>query len=40
MADLLGSEGLPDDEMLVRMVTSFATREEEIENFASLIQKG
>ena len=27
------------DEMLVRMVTSFATREEEIENFASLIQK-
>ncbi len=33
------SEGLPEDEMLVRMVTSFATREEEIENFASLIQK-
>ncbi|MBZ0147582.1 MAG: low specificity L-threonine aldolase, partial [Pseudorhodoplanes sp.] len=33
------SEGLPEDEVLVRMVTSFATREEEIENFASLIQK-
>lgn len=33
------SEGLPEDEVLVRMVTSFATREDEIENFASLIQK-
>ena len=34
------SEGLAEGEMLVRMVTSFATRAEEIENFASLIQKG
>ena len=32
-------EGLSEDEMLVRMVTSFATREDEIENFARLIQK-
>jgi threonine aldolase len=34
------SEGLPEDQVLVRMVTSFATRAEEVENFASLIQKG
>jgi threonine aldolase len=33
------SDALPEDQMLVRMVTSFATREDEIENFASLIQK-
>ena len=33
------AETLPEDQMLVRMVTSFATREDEIENFASLIQK-
>ena len=30
------SEGLPEDEVLVRLVTSFATREDEVEQFAAL----
>jgi len=34
------SDALPESEMLVRLVTSFATVESEIENFAALIQKG
>ena len=32
------SEGLPDDQMLVRMVTSFATRAEEVEQFTALVR--
>jgi threonine aldolase len=32
------SEGLPDDEMLVRMVTSFATRADEVEEFSALVR--
>ena len=31
------SEGLPEDEVLVRLVTSFATREDEVEQFAALM---
>jgi threonine aldolase len=34
------SDALPESEMLVRLVTSFATQESEIENFADLIKKG
>ena len=30
------SDGLPEDQVLVRMVTSFATREEEVEQFTAL----
>jgi len=32
------SEGLPEDQMLVRMVTSFATRKEEVEQFTALLR--
>lgn len=31
------SDGLPEDQVLVRMVTSFATRKEEVEQFTALI---
>lgn len=34
------SDALSEGEMLVRLVTSFATAESEIENFAALIKKG
>ena len=30
------SEGLPDDEVLVRMVTSFATSEDDVAQFTAL----
>ena len=32
------SDALPDDEMLVRLVTSFATREDEVEQFTALMR--
>lgn len=32
------SDGLPEDQVLVRMVTSFATRKEEVEQFTGLLR--
>jgi threonine aldolase len=32
------SEGLPDDEVLVRMVTSFATSEDDVAQFTALMR--
>lgn len=32
------SDGLPEDQVLVRMVTSFATRKEEVEQFTALMR--